>query len=50
MTTMVKIDATRSLPSSCRPLKLTGQFERLIEQFVRDRLTVLCREEAWPSA
>jgi parvulin-like peptidyl-prolyl isomerase len=42
MTSVVKIDGEAiSLDELVRTLKLTGQFEALLEQFVRDRLTVL---------
>ena len=41
MTTLVKIDDdTISVDAFIRTLKLSGQFEGLIEQLVRDRLTV----------
>src|SRR5207244_4696648 len=41
MTTIVKIDGEAiGLTEFMRTLKLTGQFEGLIEQLVRDRLTV----------
>jgi len=42
MTTVVKIDGNAiELTEFVRTLKLTGQYEGLLEQFVRDRLTVL---------
>jgi parvulin-like peptidyl-prolyl isomerase len=42
MTTVVKIDGHAvDVAEFLRVLKLTGQFEGLLEQFVRDRLTVL---------
>ena len=42
MTTIVKIDgAAIGVDEFLRTLKLNGQFEKLVEQFVRDRLTVL---------
>lgn len=42
MTTIVKIDGdTIGVAEFVQTLKLTGQFEGLIEQLVRDRLTVL---------
>jgi len=42
MTTVVKIDGTAiDLTELVRVLKLSGQFEGLLEQFVRDRLAVL---------
>jgi peptidylprolyl isomerase len=42
MTTVVKIDGNAiDVAEFLRTLKLTGQFEALLEQFVRDRLTVL---------
>jgi parvulin-like peptidyl-prolyl isomerase len=42
MTTVVKIDGKAiDLADFVRVLKLTGQFEGLLEQFVRDRLAVL---------
>jgi parvulin-like peptidyl-prolyl isomerase len=42
MTTIVKIDgAAIGVDEFLRILKLNGQFEKLVEQFVRDRLTVL---------
>ncbi len=41
MTTLVKIDDDAiSVTEFLQTLKLSGQFEKLIEQFVRDRLTV----------
>ena len=42
MTTIVKIDGHAiDLAEFVRILKLTGQFEALLEQFVRDRLSAL---------
>jgi len=42
MTTIVKIDGNAvDVAEFLRTLKLTGQFESLLEQFVRDRLAVL---------
>lgn len=42
MTSVVKIDGNAiELAEFVRTLKLTGQFEALLEQFVRDRLAVL---------
>src|ERR1700733_9143577 len=42
MTSVVKIDGTAiDLTELVRVLKLSGQFEGLLEQFVRDRLAVL---------
>jgi parvulin-like peptidyl-prolyl isomerase len=42
MTTVVKIDGQAiDLEDFVRTLKLSGQFEALLEQFVRDRLTVM---------
>jgi len=42
MTTVVKIDGEEiDLAEFVRSLKLTGQFEELLEQFVRDRLAAL---------
>jgi peptidylprolyl isomerase len=42
MTTVVKIDGNAiELAEFVRVLKLTGQYEGLLEQFVRDRLTAL---------
>jgi parvulin-like peptidyl-prolyl isomerase len=42
MTTVVKIDGNAiDVAEFLRTLKLTGQFEALLEQFVRDRLTLL---------
>src|SRR5262245_51900105 len=42
MTSVVKIDGNAiDLAEFVRTLKLTGQFESLLEQFVRDRLAVL---------
>ena len=42
MTSVVKIDGNAiDLAEFVRTLKLTGQFEALLEQFVRDRLAVL---------
>lgn len=42
MTNIVKIDgAAIGVEEFLRILKLNGQFEKLVEQFVRDRLTVL---------
>ena len=47
MTTVVKIDGDAiDLAEFVRMLKLTGQFEALLEQFVRDRLTALARQES----
>jgi parvulin-like peptidyl-prolyl isomerase len=47
MTTVVKIDGTAiDLTELVRVLKLTGQFEALLEQFVRDRLAVLGARKA----
>jgi parvulin-like peptidyl-prolyl isomerase len=47
MTTVVKIDGTAiDLTEFVRVLKLTGQFEALLEQFVRDRLAVLGARQA----
>ena len=41
MTTILKIDGEAiSVAELLQTLKLTGQFEGLIEQFVRDRITV----------
>ena len=45
MTTVVKIDGDAiDLAEFVRMLKLTGQFEALLEQFVRDRLAALEQE------
>ena len=47
MTSVVKIDgAAIDLAELVRTLKLTGQFEALLEQFVRDRLAVLGARKA----
>jgi len=47
MTSVVKIDGDAiALAEFVRTLKLTGQFEALLEQFVRDRLTVLGAKKA----
>jgi parvulin-like peptidyl-prolyl isomerase len=47
MTSVVKIDGEAiELAEFVRALKLTGQFEALLEQFVRDRLTVLGARKA----
>ena len=47
MTTVVKIDgAAIDLTAFIRILKLTGQYEGLLEQFVRDRLAVLGAKKA----
>jgi parvulin-like peptidyl-prolyl isomerase len=47
MTSVVKIDgAAIELAEFVRTLKLTGQFEALIEQFVRDRLAMLGARKA----
>lgn len=47
MTSVVKIDGDAiDLAEFVRTLKLTGQFEALLEQFVRDRLTVLGAKRA----
>jgi parvulin-like peptidyl-prolyl isomerase len=47
MTTIVKIDGQAiDLAEFVRTLKLTGQFEALLEQFVRDRLAVLGAKKA----
>jgi len=47
MTSVVKIDGEAiELAELVRTLKLTGQFEALLEQFVRDRLTVLGAKKA----
>ena len=47
MTSVVKIDGNAiELAEFVRILKLTGQFESLLEQFVRDRLTVLGAKKA----
>ena len=47
MTSVVKIDgAAIDLAELVRTLKLTGQFEALLEQFVRDRLAVLGAKKA----
>jgi parvulin-like peptidyl-prolyl isomerase len=47
MTTVVKIDGQAiDLAEFVRNLKLTGQFEALLEQFVRDRLAVLGARKA----
>jgi parvulin-like peptidyl-prolyl isomerase len=47
MMTIVKIDgASIDLAELIRTLKLTGQFEALLEQFVRDRLTVLSAKKS----
>jgi peptidylprolyl isomerase len=46
MTTLLKIDAdTISVDAFLRTLKLSGQYEGLIEQTVRDRLTVLAAKK-----
>src|SRR3979490_212220 len=47
MTTVVKIDSDAiDLAEFVRSLKLTGQFEALLEQFVRDRRAVLGARKA----
>jgi parvulin-like peptidyl-prolyl isomerase len=47
MTTVVKIDGQAiELEEFVRALKLTGQFEALLEQFVRDRLAALGARKA----
>src|SRR5882757_6555642 len=47
MTTVVKIDGDAiDLAEFVRVLKLTGQFEALLEQFVRDRLAALGARKA----
>jgi peptidylprolyl isomerase len=47
MTTVVKIDGEAiDLAEFVRSLKLTGQFEALLEQFVRDRLAALAAKKA----
>jgi parvulin-like peptidyl-prolyl isomerase len=47
MTTVVKIDGDAiDIAELVRTLKLTGQFEALLEQFVRDRLAVLGARKA----
>jgi len=47
MTSVVKIDGGAiDLAELVRTLKLTGQFEALLEQFVRDRLAVLGAKKA----
>ncbi len=47
MTTVVKIDGQAiGLDEFVRTLKLTGQFEALLEQFVRDRLAALSARKA----
>ena len=47
MTSVVKIDGNAiDLAEFVRTLKLTGQFEALLEQFVRDRLAVLGAKKA----
>jgi parvulin-like peptidyl-prolyl isomerase len=47
MTTVVKIDGEEiGLADFMRSLKLTGQFETLLEQFVRDRLAALGAKKA----
>jgi parvulin-like peptidyl-prolyl isomerase len=47
MTTVVKIDGQAiELDEFVRSLKLTGQFEALLEQFVRDRLAALAARKA----
>ena len=47
MASVVKIDGEAiDLAEFVRTLKLTGQFEALLEQFVRDRLTVLGAKRA----
>src|SRR5687768_12142689 len=47
MTPIVKIDgASIEVADFIRVLKLTGQYEGLIEQLVRDRLTVLAARKA----
>src|SRR6516165_147750 len=47
MTTVVKIDGKAiDLAEFVRILKLTGQFETLLEQFVRDRLAALGARKA----
>jgi len=46
MTTLLKIDAdTIGVDTFLRTLKLSGQYEGLIEQIVRDRLTVLAAKK-----
>ena len=46
MTTLLKIDAeTISVDAFLQTLKLSGQYEGLIEQIVRDRLTVLAAKK-----
>jgi len=47
MTTVVKIDGQAiDLEDFVRTLKLTGQFEALLEQFVRDRLAAMSARKA----
>jgi len=47
MTTVVKIDGEAiDVAELVRSLKLTGQFDALLEQFVRDRLAVLSARKA----
>src|ERR1700755_93354 len=47
MTSLVKIDGEEvGLEEFIRVLKLTGQFEELLEQFVRDRLAALGARKA----
>jgi len=47
MTTIVKIDGKAiQLDEFVRTLKLTGQFEALLEQFVRDRLAAMSARKA----
>ena len=47
MTTVVKIDGEEiDLIEFVRALKLTGQFEELLEQFVRDRLAAAGAKKA----
>jgi parvulin-like peptidyl-prolyl isomerase len=47
MTTIVEIDGHAiDVDEFMRTLKLTGQFETLLEQFVRDRLAALCARKA----
>ncbi|HEU0306747.1 MAG TPA: peptidylprolyl isomerase [Lysobacter sp.] len=46
MTTIVKIDGDAvGVDEFLRTLKLNGQFEKLVDQFVRDRLTVLAAKK-----
>jgi peptidylprolyl isomerase len=47
MTTLVKIDGEAvDVTEFVRALKLTGQFNQLLEQLVRDRLTAQCARQA----